>query len=255
MLAVFEKEVSRPPQELSLPSIGYQSSKNCKEIAEGFQLSWPGSILYNIANENYMALSDDDSSPPQHPRSVIVLDDIFCIFTGSLENTGELRRHYGLSREAKDVMIVVEAYKVLRDRAPYPPDQVIKDLQGRFAFILFDAKHGALFAARDRDGHVELQWGMAGDGSLIFSDDSKFIAEACGKSIAPFPAGCIFLNRRGLISFDYPLHKVRANALEDDDGNICSVMFQVDLYSRLNSIPRTGSAANWAGVMIEIEGE
>ena len=45
-------------------------------------------------------------------------------------------------------MVVVEAYKVLRDRAPYPPDQVIRDLEGKFAFILFDAKGGTLFTAR-----------------------------------------------------------------------------------------------------------
>ncbi len=80
--------------------------------------------------------------------SIVVTDDIFCIFTGALENTTELRRHYGLSRQATDAMVVVAAYKVLRDRAPYPSDQVIKDLEGKFAFILFDARAGTLFIAR-----------------------------------------------------------------------------------------------------------
>jgi len=45
-------------------------------------------------------------------------------------------------------MVIVEVYKVLRDRAPYPSDQVIKDLEGKFAFILFDARSGTLFIAR-----------------------------------------------------------------------------------------------------------
>jgi hypothetical protein len=58
--------------------------------------------------------------------------------------------------------------------------------------------------------------------------------------------GCIFKNGSGLMSFDYPLHKVRAIAREDDNGHICGVNFQVDLYTRLPSISRTGSAANWA---------
>lgn len=58
--------------------------------------------------------------------------------------------------------------------------------------------------------------------------------------------GCIFKNGSGLMSFDHPLHKVRAIAREDDNGHICGVIFQVDLYTRLPSIPRTGSAANWA---------
>lgn len=76
------------------------------------------------------------------------MDDIFCIFSGALYNTCEMRRRYGLSRQATEAMIVVEAYKVLRDRAPYPPDQVIKELEGKFAFILFDSKASTLFLAR-----------------------------------------------------------------------------------------------------------
>lgn len=76
------------------------------------------------------------------------MDDIFCIFVGSLANMAVLRHHYGLPRQATEAMIVVEAYKALRDRAPYPPDQVVKDLDGKFAFIIFDARTNTLFAAR-----------------------------------------------------------------------------------------------------------
>lgn len=54
------------------------------------------------------------------------------------------------------------------------------------------------------------------------------------------------MNGSGLTSFDHPLHKVKAIAHEDDNGNISSVYFQVDLYTRIPSIPRSGSAANWA---------
>lgn len=54
------------------------------------------------------------------------------------------------------------------------------------------------------------------------------------------------MNGSGLTSFDHPLNKVRAIAQEDEKGNISSVYFQVDLYSRVPTIPRTGSASNWA---------
>ncbi|KAK9267947.1 hypothetical protein L1049_010384 [Liquidambar formosana] len=253
MLAVFEKVIGNPPEELSLPSVGLPISKTREEIAEIFRSMRPESIFYNLSNGNFMALSHEDESS-LHPRSIVVMDDVFCIFVGTLENTCDLRRHYGLSRQATEAMVVIEAYKVLRDRAPYPPDQVIKDLDGKFTFILFDAKSGTLFAGRDRDGCVKLQWGMAGDGSLVCSDDPKIIREACGKSCAPFPAGCIFMNGSGLMSFVHPLHKVRAIAREDDDGHITGVNFQVDLYTRLPSIPRTGSATNWADATV-IKGE
>lgn len=86
-------------------------------------------------------------------RSIVVLDDIFCVFVGALENIADLRHHYGLPRQATEAMIVIEAYKVLRDRAPYPPDQVVKHLDGKFAFIIFDARTHTLFIARVRSDH------------------------------------------------------------------------------------------------------
>lgn len=76
------------------------------------------------------------------------MDDIFCLFSGALDNTCDLRRFYGLPRLATEAMIIVEAYKVLRDRAPYPPDQVVKSLDGKFAFVLFDSRASVVFLAR-----------------------------------------------------------------------------------------------------------
>lgn len=58
--------------------------------------------------------------------------------------------------------------------------------------------------------------------------------------------GCLFTNGSGLMSFDHPLHKVKAITRLDEYGNTCGVFFQVDMFTRLPSIPRTGSAANWA---------
>ncbi|KAF5207438.1 Aluminum induced protein [Thalictrum thalictroides] len=178
--------------------------------------------------------------------SIVVMDDVFCMFIGNLENICDLRRHYGLCRLTTEAMLVIEVYKVLRDRAPYPSDQVIKDFAGKFAFILFDAKYRTLFAARDRDGSVNFQWGVSADGSLVCSDDPNIISEACGRSCAVFPPGCIFKNGNGLTSFDHPFNKVRAVAHEDNDGHISAIVFKVDLYTRIPSIPRTGSSANWA---------
>lgn len=244
MLAVFEKAVGNPPEELGLPSVGSESKKTRAEIMEAFRSLRPESTLYCLSNGNFMALSSEVS--PAHPRSIFILDDIFCIFIGTLENMSELKRHYGLSRHSSEAMVVVEAYKVLRDRAPYPPDQVIRDLQGKFAFFLFDAKSRTLFAARDREGKIEFNWGMAGDGSLVCSDDPKIMQNACGNSCAPFPPGCIFMNVSGLTSFDHPLYKVRAVPREDNDGKISEVVFQVDMLTRIPSIPRSGSATNWA---------
>ena len=104
-------------------------------------------------------------------RSIVVLDDIFCIFVGTLANIAELRHHYGLPRQATEAVIVVEAYKALRDRAPYPPDQVVKDLDGKFAFTVFDARTNTLFVARVS---YEEKWH-----GILFGFNSKPAVSVC----------------------------------------------------------------------------
>lgn len=74
-------------------------------------------------------------------------DEIYCLFEGVLDNLGSLRQHYGLSKNASEVLLVIEAYKALRDRAPHPPSRMVGHLSGSFAFLVFDGSTSSLFAA------------------------------------------------------------------------------------------------------------
>ena len=72
------------------------------------------------------------------------------MFIGRLDNLSSLIRQYGLSGKAtNEAMLVIEAYRTLRDRGPYPADQVVKDLSGSFAFVVFDSSTNvpSVFAA------------------------------------------------------------------------------------------------------------
>ena len=69
------------------------------------------------------------------------------MFKGSLNNLSCLNKQYGLSKATNEAMFVIEAYRTLRDRGPYPADQVLKELEGNFAFVVFDRKAGSVFAA------------------------------------------------------------------------------------------------------------
>lgn len=75
------------------------------------------------------------------------LDGIYCLFFGNLNNLSSLIRQYGLCKAANEALLVIEAYRTLRDRGPYPADQVVKDLNGSFAFVVYDNKAGTVFAA------------------------------------------------------------------------------------------------------------
>lgn len=74
-------------------------------------------------------------------------DDVYCIFLGTLNNLCSLIRQYGLSKGTNEAMLVIEAYRTLRDRGPYPADQVVKELDGSFAFVVYDSRAGTVFAA------------------------------------------------------------------------------------------------------------
>ena len=92
------------------------------------------------------------SSLPNHLcmgnyRSFAVKDEIFCLFEGALDNLGSLKQQYGLAKSANEVMLVIEAYKALRDRAPYPANHVVGHLSGNFAFVVFDRSTSTLFVA------------------------------------------------------------------------------------------------------------
>ncbi|KAK4729724.1 hypothetical protein R3W88_022712 [Solanum pinnatisectum] len=117
-----------------------------------------------------------------------VVDDIPCMFQGHIESVAHLKQQYGLNKTANEVIIVIEAYRTLRDRGPYPPDQVVKDIHGKFAFVLYDSASKSTFLA-DVDGSVPFFWGTDSEGHLVLSDDADIVKQGCGKSFAPFPKG------------------------------------------------------------------
>lgn len=80
-------------------------------------------------------------------RLFAVTDDIFCLFQGHIENVAHLKQQYGLGKNANEVIIILEAYRTLRDRGPYPADQVLRDFQGKFAFVLYDGSSKTAFVA------------------------------------------------------------------------------------------------------------
>jgi hypothetical protein len=69
------------------------------------------------------------------------------VFVGALRNLPLLRQDYGLTKNANEVMVTIEAFKALRDRGPFPADQVLNHFEGSFAFVLFDSSSKTLMVA------------------------------------------------------------------------------------------------------------
>nr|ACU15933.1 unknown [Glycine max] len=247
MLAVFDKSVAKSPEGLQSPHSDSVSALKDGFIAEHFSSVHPGSVTVNLGSSGLLAYSLHRQNPLL-PRLFAVVDDIFCLFQGHLENVANLKQQYGLNKTATEVIIIIEAYRTLRDRGPYPAAQVVRDFQGKFAFILYDSGSKTAFVAADADGSVPFVWGTDADGNLIFSDETEIVTKSCGKSSAPFPKGFFFSTSGGLSSFEHPLNEVKLVPRVDSSGQVCGATFKVDAEAKKEAtgMPRVGSAANWS---------
>ncbi|XP_050368601.1 stem-specific protein TSJT1-like [Argentina anserina] len=249
MLAIFHKAFAHPPEELNSPAShhGSKKPKLPEETLQEFLSQHPhNNFSIGFGDAAVLAYVKPDQPFSRNQRLFCGFDDIYCLFLGSLNNLCALNKQYGLTKNTSEAMFVIEAYRTLRDRGPYPADQVVKDLDGSFAFVVYDSKVGSVFTALGSDGGVQLYWGIAADGSVVISDELHVIKEGCAKSFAPFPKGCFFHSEGGLISFEHPMNKMKAMPRVDSEGVMCGANFNVDKYTRVNSIPRRGSAANWS---------
>jgi len=103
---------------------------------------------------------------------------VFCLFAGVLDNLGRLSQQYGLSTKgANEVLLVIEAYKTLRDRAPYPASFMLAQLTGSYAFVLFDKSTNTLLVASvsllSLKQWMDVQYRIIyGDSVYLFTSDS-----------------------------------------------------------------------------------
>ncbi|CAL5208009.1 unnamed protein product [Lathyrus oleraceus] len=247
MLAVFNKSVAKSPEGLQSPESNPVSSLKDGFLGQHFASLHPSSVNLNLASSAFLAYSHHKNNPLL-PRLFAVVDDIFGLFQGHIDNVANLKQQYGLNKSANEVTIVIEAYRTLRDRGPYPADQVVRDFQGKFAFILFDSSSQTAFVAADADGSVPFFWGIDADESLVLSDEIDVVRKSCGKSYAPFPKGCFFTTSGGLRSFEHPLNELKPIPRIDSSGQVCGSTFKVDADSKKEAtgMPRVGSAANWS---------
>ncbi|XP_042054872.1 stem-specific protein TSJT1-like [Salvia splendens] len=247
MLAVFNKSVAKSPDALQqAPENGAVSALKDGFLAAQFSSTHPGSFLINLASSGVIAYSSARQNPLL-PRLFAVVDDMFCLFEGHIENIAVLKQQYGLNKTANEVSIVIEAYRTLRDRGPYPAEHVVRGIEGRFAFVLFDATSQSTFIAADVDGSVPFFWGTDAEGHLVVSTDTEIVKQGCGKSFSPFPKGCFFTSSGGLRSYEH-LNELKAVPRVNSSGEVCGMTFKVDEGSRKekSTMPRVGSDANWS---------
>ena len=146
MLAIFHKAFAHPPEELNSPASKHNPKLPTETLNE-FLSVHPTNTFSMTFGESAVLAYVKPENHISNQRLFTAFDDIYCLFMGSLNNLCSQIKQYGLSKNTNEAMFVIEAYRTLRDRGPYPADQVIKDLEGSFAFVVYDSKAGTVFTA------------------------------------------------------------------------------------------------------------
>eukprot|EP00243_Klebsormidium_subtile_P001394 TRINITY_DN1240_c0_g1_i1.p1 TRINITY_DN1240_c0_g1~~TRINITY_DN1240_c0_g1_i1.p1 ORF type:complete len:262 (+),score=59.45 TRINITY_DN1240_c0_g1_i1:239-1024(+) len=246
MLAVFEKAIAHAPAGLDarVHLQGTASAKNQEltgmsglEILNAFK---ERQVAVHFGQGSGLAYSLEHQRELLRPRAFVSQESVFLLFKGHLSNMNKLRQMYGITKAVTEELLIIEVYKALRDRAPYPADVAVKHLEGNFGFVLFDQSNSTIFAATDAQNGVGMYWGTATDGSLVFAD-SKELIKGCGTSAAPFPSGFYFSNfERGLVNYQKPNHSVKAVPHVNSSGQLCGAFFKVDSQAQLNNAVKSG---------------
>ncbi|MDC8831605.1 asparagine synthase B [Alteromonas gilva] len=95
----------------------------------------------------------------------------------------------------------------------------IDDLQGMFAFILYDEKEDAYLIARDHIGIIPLYTGYDEHGNFYVASEMKALAPIC-KTISEFPPGHYFWSKTGEMKKYYKRDWMDYDAVKDNPSDI-----------------------------------
>ena len=110
--------------------------------------------------------------------------------TGSaLAVNGEIYNHNSLRQQTasfpyqtgSDCEVILALYRSLGE-------QLIHQLEGMFAFVLFDEKKGTWLIGRDSIGIIPLYYGHTADGKLLVASEMKGLESLC-EDVSEFPPG------------------------------------------------------------------
>ncbi|KAH1111914.1 hypothetical protein GYH30_010322 [Glycine max] len=191
MLGIFKEKLVKAPKELNNPASlnSCTKPKPSHEILKDF-MACNSSNAFSMCFGNDALLAYSPSNKPSiHHRLFSGLDNIYCVFLGGLHSLSMVNKQYGLSKGTNKAMFITEAYQTLRDRGPYPADQVLKELEGSLGFVIYDNKDGTIFVAFGSNGQIGLYWGVVAYSSIVIYENMELIKASCAKSLAPFPTG------------------------------------------------------------------
>ncbi|KAI8468857.1 MAG: aluminum induced protein-domain-containing protein [Monoraphidium minutum] len=183
------------------PYCSYANEGGVHILFAGEVGAWPGVNAVNAAHDAFMR----GVPPPEANDAHWLLDFYRSFFTGgAVEEDADKRALESLAQ-----------------------------VQGSFAFVIFDELQHRVFAARDGEGAQPLYWGATGEGQLLIGSHLDDMEE-CNPTATHFPAGTLFASERHTVAFS--------------PGDRGWVISEGDWPGRLFSFLRDSDGTHWRGV-------
>jgi len=154
---------------------------------------------------------------PQSGRQPLLSKDgnLILAVNGEIYNHQEIRKHYENSYEFlthSDCEVILPLY---RDKGP----SFLEDMNGIFAFALYDKEKDCYFIARDHIGIVPLYMGWDQHGNFYVASELKALEGVCNK-IQEFLPGHYLYSRDGVMTRWYKRDWMNFEAVENRETSV-----------------------------------
>jgi asparagine synthase (glutamine-hydrolysing) len=210
-----DKEVKREVFELSLASIFHRGPDDVKFVEA--QSAWLGFSRLAI-----MDLSHDGDQPFIHKKKYFMCN-------GEIYNFNALEEKYSFDyKSVSDCEVLIPIFEKLGMPG------LLHELDGEFAFVIYDDETNEVFAGRDSIGIRPLFYGETKKGKVAFASEVKALQEFC-INIKALPPGCYYMN--GEVHSYIDLGKVETfhNHDEEEVSKNINTLLTDGVVKRLNS--------------------
>ncbi len=134
---------------------------------------------------------------------------------------GEIYNHIEIRNEYKNIyeFMTESDCEVILPLYKHKGKAFLEDMNGIFAFVLYDEENDTYFAARDHIGIIPLYMGWDSYGNHYFASELKALEGICTK-IEVFPPGHYFDSREGAVTRWYERDWSSFDAVKDNSTSI-----------------------------------
>lgn len=272
MLAVFGEETARPPAGLDELSphrphhiLSEEEQKQHNDACRALLEKCYSACKSSIKKLELLGLGSGFSFEASPYSSYACRGDVHVLFAGEVSEWPGVNAvsaaHDAFVRntpplEEDDAHWLLDFYDTFPDATTEDIQeqalQCLSQINGSFAFVIYDAARRRVLAARDPAGAQPLFWGATPDGQLMFGSCLEDLA-ACNPTATSFPPGTLFASERHMMAYSPGDKGWVIEGTEDYPGQLLSFLkADAEHWRTVKAIPRITSKGVMCGAVYKV---